>query len=157
MKDQIILIDIDRANIKKEYEDLQPKMSPLEEEALLKSMKANGQLEAIKVDAKTKEILYGHHRYKARKLLGYKTIKAILVTVDDPIGYIKALNEHRRHLTKFQLIEQASKEKPALLEQAKLNESLGGKGVQISTPLGRVNEVIAKRVWGELRQHKSIK
>ena len=27
MKDQIILIDIDELNIKKEYEDLQPKMS----------------------------------------------------------------------------------------------------------------------------------
>lgn len=124
-------IDINELKINPQCEAHQQKMSNPQWQAFIVSYKANGQMERIKVDAKTKEIFDGHHRYKASKLLGHKKMKAELVEVNDPIAYIKALNEARRHYTKFQLIEQALNEKPKLQKVVKSHESLGGKGVGI--------------------------
>ena len=57
-------------------------------------------------------------------------------------------NLKRRHLNSFQRVSLALKAKPILKEIAKRNESLGGMGVRISTPLGRVDEQIGKYAGG---------
>ena len=52
-------------------------------------------------------------------------------------------NLTRRQLSEFSRIELALTKKPILEQIAKLNMSLGGKGVRIQTPLGRINQKIA--------------
>jgi hypothetical protein len=53
-------------------------------------------------------------------------------------------NLTRRQLNNFQRTELALKSKPILEEIVKQNESQGGKGVRIQTPLGRVDQEIGK-------------
>jgi ParB-like chromosome segregation protein Spo0J len=47
--------------------------------------------------------------------------------------------------------------KPILQEQVKLTESLGGKGMQICTPLEKVNEVIARSSGASSRQVSMVR
>jgi 16S rRNA G966 N2-methylase RsmD len=54
-------------------------------------------------------------------------------------------NLKRRQLTSFQRIELALSSKPILEQIVKRNQSLGGKGVEIQTPLGRVDKEIGRR------------
>jgi ParB-like nuclease family protein len=154
----IVLIDIDKVKVNKEYEGLVPSMDRQAFLAFVESIKAHGQEEPIEINSKN-EILDGHHRFKACKLLGHTNVKAMRKSFANEIEerlYIRRINGQRRHLTKAQQIELALSDKPELEQLARLNESLGGKlrqkgngkGVQNLTPLKRVNEVIAKNVGG---------
>ena len=70
--------------------------------------------------------------------------------------YVIDVNLQRRHSTVFQQVELGLKKKPILQELVKLNESLGGKGVQICTPLGRINDHLAKNAGISSRQFSKI-
>lgn len=131
--------------INPEYESLVPPMTKEAFDSLISSIRTDGQHEPITINEKD-EILDGHHRYRACKLLGIAP-KHVPKTFDNPLYeklYVIDVNLQRRQLTDVQRVELNLKKKPILQEIAKLNESLGGKGDKILSPLGRVNEVIAK-------------
>lgn len=50
---------------------------------IAKSLEANGQYRPVVVNARTLEILAGNHTWQAAKALGWKTIAATFVDVDD--------------------------------------------------------------------------
>jgi DNA modification methylase len=66
-------------------------------------------------------------------------------TKADEILRIVELNANRRHMTPAQRAQLVLRAKPELEKLAKENMSKGGKGVRIQTPLGRVDEQLAKR------------
>ena len=151
----ICSIDINKISVYKEYEILFPAMPKAEFEGFVRSIKDHGLRKPIEINSKD-EILDGHHRFKACKLLGFKKIEAVqkhFKNRTEERFYIRIVNGIRRHLTKAQQIESALKEKPELEKLVRLNESRGGmikgKGVQDYTPLGRVNEVIGKKIGGD--------
>ena len=66
-----------------------------------------------------------------------------MITSDQEKLFVIDSNLTRRQLSEFSRIEIALTKKPILEQIAKLNMSLGGKGVRIQTPLGRVDQKIA--------------
>jgi 16S rRNA G966 N2-methylase RsmD len=127
---------------KSEYAGLVPGLSPLEYQSLKRSIKENGQHVPIIVNSKN-IILDGHHRFKICKELGIKP-KIIIhkFETEDKLQeqlFVINCNLERRQLNRFQKVELQLKVKPIIQKIAKRNESLGGKGVRIKTPLGRVN------------------
>lgn len=139
--------------INPEYEALVPIMSKESYETLVSSIRANGQYEPITVN-KNGIILDGHQRFRACNKLKIKPM-SVVKQFDDLLAeklFVIDINLVRRQLTQAQRIQLSLRKKSILQEQAKRNESLGGKGVQICTPLSRVNEVIAKDAGVSARQ-----
>jgi ParB-like chromosome segregation protein Spo0J len=125
-------------------------VSPLTREefrSLVEDIKKNGQLVKGVVNPDG-FILDGHHRYHACKQLGIDFDYDIRHrdTKANEILFIVSINKNRRHMTTFQKAELALKAKEELEKLAKQNMSLGGKGVSINTPLGRVDDKLAKEV-----------
>ena len=83
-----------------EIADALPMVSDVELQELADDIKANGQIESIKLW--NDEIIDGRNRYAACKLAGvdprFETIE-----VDDPVSYVTSTNVRRRHLTKQQI------------------------------------------------------
>ena len=151
--------DIDfEIRINPEYESLVPPMTKEAFDSLVSSIRADGQHEPITINNKG-EILDGHHRFNACKLLDIKP-KHVTKIFNNPLFekmYIIDVNLQRRQFTVFQRVELGIKKKPILQELVKLNESLGGEGVQICTPVGRVNEAIARSSGASSRQVSKVR
>ena len=136
-----------------EYEALVPTISKECYETLVSSIQANGQYEPIIVN-ENGIILDGHQRFRACNKLKIKPAFEVK-QFDDLLAeklFVIDVNLVRRQLTQAQRIQLSLRKKSILQEQAKRNESLGGTGVQICTPLSRVNEVIAKNAGVSARQ-----
>ena len=150
--------DIDfEIRINPEYKSLVPLMTKEAFDSLVSSIRADGQHEPITINNRG-EILDGHHRFSACKLLDIKP-KHVTKIFNNPLFekmYIIDVNLQRRQLTVFQRVELGLKKKPILQELVKLNESLGGKGVQICTPIRRVNEVIGRSSGASSRQVSKV-
>lgn len=127
---------------KSEYAGLVPGLSAQEYQSLKRSIKENGQYVPIIVNSKN-IILDGHHRFRICKELGIKPkVISTKFETEDKLQeqlFVINCNLERRHLNSFQKVELQLKLKPIIQKIAKRNESLGGKGVRIKTPLGRVN------------------
>src|SRR5215207_10752144 len=132
--------------INQEYARLVPEISAEEYDALKQSIKENGLYVPIIVN-QNGILLDGHHRYKACQELGITPSQVVRKFADelDEKLFVIDCNLTRRQLNNFQRTELALKSKPILEKIAKRNESLGGKGVEIQTPLGRVDQEIGKR------------
>jgi hypothetical protein len=120
--------------INQEYEALVPTMSRESYETLVGSIRANGQYEPITVN-ENGIILDGHQRFRACNKLKIKPTFEIK-QFDDLLAeklFVIDSNLVRRQLTQAQRIQLSLCKKSILQEQAKRNESLGGKGVQICT------------------------
>jgi len=116
----------------KEYQDLK------------ENIRQNGQLDSIKLN-KEGQILDGHHRNKICQELG---IEPKTETLHFENKYLEKLfviniNRDRRQLNEFGGIELALEAKPVYELMVKQNMSLGGKGVPIGTPFGRIDQRIA--------------
>jgi ParB-like chromosome segregation protein Spo0J len=133
--------------VNEEYAKLVPKQSEEEYESLKQSIEENGLYEPITINTEG-EILDGHHRFRAcqdLKIEPKTEVKDFKDKLDEKI-YVIDRNLTRRHLNNFQKAELALLMKPIQEEIAKRNMSLGGKGGEIKTPLGRVNDQIGQRV-----------
>jgi N6-adenosine-specific RNA methylase IME4 len=132
--------------INDEYANLGPDLSSQEYESLKASTHDNGQYIPI-IKNSQGVLLDGHSRYKICQELGIEP--SILVRDFENESYEQLFvidcNLKRRHLSSFQRTELALKAKPILEEIAKKNESLGGKGVAVQTPLERVDTELGKR------------
>jgi ParB-like chromosome segregation protein Spo0J len=143
--DQLQSVSDFKIQIRKEYENLLPPMSNEAFESLVSSIGDSGQQEPITINEKW-ELLDGHNRLRACKKLKLEPIFRIK-KFDNPLHerlFVVDVNLQRRQLTVAQRIELSLKKKPILEELAKLKQAQAGKGVQICTPLGRINEIIAK-------------
>ena len=132
-------------SVNKEYQDLLPAPDEREYQLLKQSIKTHGQHLPITVNSQG-VILDGHQRFKACKELGIEP-KILVRDFEDKSQeflFVIESNLERRHLTDFQKAELALKKKSILEEIARKNESLGGRGVRIQTPLGRVDVEIGK-------------
>ncbi len=128
------------------YASLVSPPSPEENSSLRQSIKDNGLYVPIIVN-QDGIILDGHHRYKACQDLGIEP-KTLVREFKDKLNeqlFVIESNLTRRQLSDFQRVELALRLKPLLEEIAKRNESLGGRGVKILSPLRRVDEKIAER------------
>ncbi len=81
--------------------ELFPLMNQQEYAGLLSDIRANGLIEPILVDGRTRSIIDGRNRYRACRELGIKPEFAWW-DGDDPTGYIVSKNLHRRHLNESQ-------------------------------------------------------
>ena len=140
--------------INPEYQDLIDPLTKDEYTSLKNSIKENGQRLLIIVNSE-RVIIDGHHRYRVCQELGITPKIKVREFSDqaDEKQFIHDCNVERRHLNTFQLIKlKLQRRKSKLQEQVKQNESLGGKGDKILTPLGRVNEVIGKEAGASRTQ-----
>jgi ParB-like chromosome segregation protein Spo0J len=124
-------------------------VNPLSEEeynSVRQSIKENGQYYPIIVN-QDGIILGGHHRYKICRELGTKVDYKVLNFEDNLREklFVFESNLQRRQLNSFQKSQLVLKMKPILEKIAKQNMALAGKGDKYLTPLGRVDEEIAKR------------
>ena len=71
------------------------------------------------------------------------TVQDLMTSYQEKLFVIDS-NLTRRQLSEFSRIELALTKKPLLEQIAKLNMSLGGKGVRIQTPLGRIDQKIGE-------------
>jgi DNA modification methylase/ParB-like chromosome segregation protein Spo0J len=134
-----------KIKINPEYGKLVPELSKTEYQELKQSIKQNGLWHPITV-TKNGYVLDGHHRFKACKELGMEPkieYKSLNNKLSEKLFVIDS-NLNRRQLTEFARIKLALTRKPILEEIAKRNMSLGGKGVPIQTPLGRIDQRIAE-------------
>jgi DNA modification methylase len=70
--------------------------------------------------------------------------------------FVIEVNLIRRHLNQVQKVFLSLEKKQILQQLARQNMSLGGKGVQICTPLGRINDQLAKDTGISARQFSKI-
>jgi len=94
-KEQIHQIPLDQ--ITPPAEDVRQSITPDALHELAASMAALGQLSPIclrRADQPPYEIQYGHRRYLAARLLGWKTIKAIFTDSDDSTNYLARAAEN---------------------------------------------------------------
>ena len=134
---------------KRQYAALVRGLSSQEYQSLKRSIKENGQHVPIIVNSEN-IILDGYHRFRICKELG---IKPITVTrkfenedkLQEQLFVINCVVEGRQ-LNDFEKIELRLKAKPIIQKIAQRNESLGGKGVRIHTPLGRVDGELGKSI-----------
>jgi 16S rRNA G966 N2-methylase RsmD len=127
--------------------------------ALVSSIRANGQYEPITVN-ENGIILEGYHRLRACNQLKIKPIFEVK-KFDDPLSeklFIIDINLQRRQLTVAQRVQLSLQKKPILQQLAKRNQSLAGQGksVQICTPLGRINDIIARDSGVSARQVSKV-
>jgi hypothetical protein len=153
-------IPIPPISIKSEYENAVRKLTKNEFELLINSIKDKGLREPIIINDKG-IILDGHHRFKACQNLGIGIPPELfrIKSFNNPLEeglYVNEVNLLRRQLTPAQRVEQVLKMEPILKELAKLNMSKGGKGVQIQTPLGRVDKQLADKANVKLTQYTQI-
>jgi ParB-like chromosome segregation protein Spo0J len=135
-----------KIRINKRYQDLVLPLSSDDYSNLKNSIKNNGQYMPI-VTNSDGVILDGYHRYKACLELSLEPI-IIIKSFPDELQeelFIIDCNLTRRQLNSFQRAELALRSKPILIEIARRNKSLGGRGVEIKTPLGRVDQEIGRR------------
>lgn len=132
--------------VNEEYANLIRKLTKVEYDSLKQSIADNGQYIPIVVNQKG-IVIDGHHRFKASKELLIEPKIEVREFKDKAAErkFIHECNVKRRHLNLFENILTELQDKPKLEEIAKQNMSLGGKGVQINTPLGRINNEIGKR------------
>ena len=148
-----IKFDFTKIRINKDYEGLLPPMNKEAFNSLIRSIIESGQQEPITINEKG-EVLDGHNRLKACEKLKLQPLFKIK-KFDNPLKeklFVVDVNLQRRQLTAAQRIQLHLKKKPILEEMTKLNQSQAGKGVQICTPLGRINEIIARDSGVSARQ-----
>ena len=116
------------------YDGFVFKMSDDQYETFKKSIASIGLKKPITIN-QNGDVLDGHHRLKACQELN---IPARFVVeppfehdVDERI-YVREVNLRQRHLTQGQRVKQALALKPDYEEKARLNMSLGGKGMKVS-------------------------
>jgi ParB-like chromosome segregation protein Spo0J len=130
--------------INQEYANLVPPLSAEEYDGLKERIKQNGLIPII-INGQG-VILDGHHRFRACQELGIEP-KTDTMNFPDKLHekmFVIDSNLQRRHLNNFQRTELALKSKSILEQIAKKNMSSAGKGVEIQTPLGRIDEQIGK-------------
>lgn len=129
----------------KEYENLVPPLPDEEYQSLKESIKQNGLWMPIIVNEKN-QILDGHHRYKICKQLGIKLKHAVrkFTTKTEEIIFVGECNLKRRQLTSLQRIDLVRKLEPYYADLAKQNMK-PGRGGNISTPLGKIRDVLGKK------------
>src|SRR5919106_3656723 len=146
--------------INPEYEQISSRF-PLTEEhfkSLVSSIHDNGQWNAITVNAEG-EILDGHNRFRACQILNIEPIPPVIKTFPNLLQeklFVIDVNLLRRQLNQVQRVLLNLEKKPILQELAKENMSLGAKGVKICTPLGRINDQLAKNAGVSARQFSKI-
>jgi ParB-like chromosome segregation protein Spo0J len=133
-------------SISQDYASLVPPLSAEEYESLKQSINQNRLWVPIVVNS-LGVILDGHHRFKACQELGIEPSMVTMNFLDElhEKMFVIDSNLQRRHLNDFQRTELALKSKSILEQIAKKNMSSGGKGVEIQTPLGRIDAQIGKR------------
>jgi 16S rRNA G966 N2-methylase RsmD len=146
-----------KIKINPEYDDLVDPLTKEEFDSVVDSIRKSGLHEPITLNNEG-YILDGHNRWRICNKLGVKVdykIKPFKNKLEEKL-YVIDVNLHRRQLTPAQRVRLALKKKPIYEAQAKANQSAGGKGVQICTPLKRVNDVIAKDAGVSARQVDKI-
>lgn len=144
--------------IKEDYSSLLPALSEHEYQSLKESIKENGLFHPLVVNQE-KELLDGHHRYRACQELQIE-YKVEVKDFNDPLYeklFVIHSNLKRRQLTSAQKVEIGHTLKPIYQEIAKRNSlsnlrqnkkedgrELGSTGSP--EPVGRVNEAVAKEV-----------
>jgi ParB-like chromosome segregation protein Spo0J len=131
--------------INPEYAALIPPLPKETFNSLVESIRTNGQYEPISINSNN-EVLDGHNRLRACQLLKVEpvSVKKFFPNILQEKLFVIEANLQRRQLNDAQRIQLVSIKLPILQELTKLNMSKAGKGVQICTPLGRVNNIIAK-------------
>lgn len=134
--------------INKELEEIIPKLSPEEYEALKNSIKEKGLLKPIDVMSDG-TIVDGHHRYKACKELGIDPIPYAVMpnlkTIQDALEYSFNINFPRRHLNLFQKAKWAYEVKYKAEKEKALARKTSGKPWD-KLAQGRAAEIVAKQV-----------
>ena len=131
--------------INPEYESLVPPLDNQTYDSLVESIRINGQRDDIAINGKG-EVLDGHHRFRACREIRIEP-KYYIKNFDDILQeklYVIDTNLQRRQLTVAQRVQLVLRKKPILQELARKHMSEAGKGIQICTPLGRVNNSLAK-------------
>jgi hypothetical protein len=146
--------------INPEYKRISSRFPPTEEDfkSLVSSIRHSGQWNAITINAKG-EILDGHNRFRACQILNIEPIPPVVKIFPNLLKeklFVIDVNLLRRQLNQVQRVLLSLEKKPILQELAKQNMSLGAKGVKICTPLGRINDQLAKNAGVSARQFSKI-
>jgi ParB-like chromosome segregation protein Spo0J len=150
--------DYEEIIINKEYEEIALPQTPTEFASMKKSIRKDGQLVRAVVN-EDGVLLDGHHRYRACKEVG-KPFRYEVKHFDDKldeIWHIYYLNNERRHYNTFQKALQALRMEPYLVERARRNMSLAGKGDKILSRLERVNKELGKQAGMSHEQIRKVK
>jgi ParB-like chromosome segregation protein Spo0J len=137
---------VNEINLNEEYRQLVPTMSEDDYQSFKENIRVRGQQDPIDLNKDKHEVLDGHHRLRACIELNIKPKTRVreFANPSEEKMFVIERPIHRRQLNMWQRIELALKTKPMLQQIVKTNESLGGKGVLINTPLGRVNKEIGR-------------
>ncbi len=132
--------------IHKEYDQLVPALSDEEFKTLRESIKENGLWMPIIINEEN-IILDGHHRFRICQELGIETKYAVqkFATKADEMIFVGECNLKRRQLTSLQRIRLVMKLEPFYADKAKQNMQEGGRGGNITTPLGKVRDNLGKK------------
>ena len=140
------MVILENLRINDEYASLVDPLTEKEYEELKKSIRQYGFWPTYPIVVnKAGVVLDGHHRFKISNELDIKPVYQIMQfdNASQEELFVIDSNQNRRHSSEFQRIELALKKERIFKELAKVNMSLGGKGVPIDTPLGRVDQKIA--------------
>jgi hypothetical protein len=147
-------------SIKSEYEAAIRPLTKSEYESLTNSIREKGLEEPIVINAEG-VILDGHNRFRICQSLGIGIppelfrIKKFSNILEEEL-YVNEVNLLRRQLTAVQRVQQVLKIKPIFEKLAKENMSKRGQGVQIRTPLERVNKQLADKADVRLTKFNQI-
>lgn len=136
--------------IRKDFEEIQPRMIDEEFESLKQSMRERGYDKAFPIIVdETDTILDGHHRYRACKELGLEpvVIKRTNFADDWEKKEFIWLCSLRRNLSPWQKVEQAKKWEKIEREKALARMKSGGPSGQLTLgEKGKTTEILAKKV-----------
>ena len=125
------------------YSNPVPKLSDKEYQGLKDLIARDKKLCSPIIINVKRDVLDRHHRLEACKEVGIEPrfeVKDDIANELEERIWVKEINRKRRQLNEFQDCEIALSLLEDYKEKAKLNMSLGGKGVRIQTPLGRSDD-----------------
>lgn len=133
-------------SINEEYQKLVTPLQDEEYDSLKESIKLHGLWMPI-ITTKDGVILDGHNRFRACKELGIQVRASIkeFPTKTDEIIFVGESNLKRRQLTSLQRIAIVQKLESHYAEKAKQRMSEGGRGGNISTPLGKTRDQLGEK------------
>ena len=145
-----------------EFKSAAPKVSKKQFNSLKESIKEKGfQSQFPIIRNKAGVILDGHNRIQACLELGIHIPPECFVEIDfdsrtKEIIFVREANLLRRHQNLPQRVQQALLIKADYEKLVKENMSNGGFGVQIRTPLGRVNKYLADKIDAKLTKFNQV-
>jgi hypothetical protein len=143
--------------INPEYEKLMPAQDKATIKGIFESIKATGVRDPIDVNS-SGTILDGHTRFRICQKLGIKPAYRVMKfsNIFEEQEYVIRANGERRHMNTIQKVQLYLRKKVILKQAAKQNMSLGGKGVKVYAPLGRITEWIGREAGCSSRTVEKI-